>query len=174
MTIKEYIESSNGQYDKLVKRYYCPVGEKYAIIKAMVDKSIVEQQNGVRYINTFVLRQNMALAKIAIYTDLKAEQNDNNPFENYDLVIEHNLINTIDKSIGESELCELNNVCKDVVDTFNNENSVRNYIISMVEKYVSLFAGIVGMQSDRLADILMDESKSRELLIKIDEVLKKK
>ena len=45
--------------------------------------------------------------------------------------------------------------------------------MSMVEKYVTMFGMLVSNGSEKLADYLNDENKSKDLLNKLDEVLKK-
>lgn len=181
MTIKEFCEKYNKLtntelkakcFKDIIKRQYCPVGEKYSVIKAMLDKSIVEQPNGVKYIDSFVFRMNISMAMVALYTELTLDE-DVTVFENYDMAVQNHILDMIKIAITDNELKEFMSICDDLIETFDNQNSARNYIMSMVERYVTMFGMLVSNGSEKLADYLNDENKSKDLLNKLDEVLKK-
>ena len=115
---------------------------------------------------------NISMAMVALYTELTLDE-DVTVFENYDMAVQNHILDMIKIAITDNELKEFMSICDDLIETFDNQNSARNYIMSMVERYVTMFGMLVSNGSEKLADYLNDENKSKDLLNKLDEVLKK-
>lgn len=183
MTIKEFCEEYNKFataelkakcMKDVMKRVYCPIAEKYSILKAMFDKSVIEQQNGLKYVDSWVFRLNLSMAIIAMYTTLTADNNENDIFENYDLIIQNNIIDMIKIAIGEGEIGEIEEVCTDIRDNFEQQNSIRNLTLSMIEKYSSLFMDTFTKEMNNAMSKLEDDTKRPELISKLQEVFNAK
>lgn len=126
-------EESKINYAKgLVYRHYVPFGEKYMVLKGMLDKSIYTNSIGNKFINMSLSKINFTLAAISMYTliDFIKDKNEKvKAFESYDLIVSSDLLRYLLAEIGETEITELTSVNGTIVDTFNYENNnIKNYI----------------------------------------------
>lgn len=129
----------------IIWRTYCPVLEKKIVLQTILDKSIVEGPNKVKYIDCFLSKINMTIAILILYTKLDIVKNDEsktNAFQDYDLLFENKIFDKIYHIIGENELSELITINGLLMDNFHEENkSIESY----VAKYTEAFASTVGI-----------------------------
>lgn len=175
VTVSEFVKkynsfSSDTLRDKylkeIVKRTYCPVLEKRAILGLMLDNSV--NDGNVRYIDMFVNRINFIAAIISLYTNIvpdKNEEGKSKSFEMYDLLVENNIFDKILNIIGERELGELTSINGVLLDTWHNKNSTTEaYISREVERVTTIFSSIAGSGLESLATVLSDDKKMDRIL----------
>lgn len=179
---KKYAQLENEKeklelLSSVIKRTYTPILEKRVILQKMLDQSIVEQENGVRYIDMLVSRINYTMALIILYTNLEIDSKDGKgrTEDMYDSLIKNNIVSDICEYIGTQEMAELNSVNKSIIDTFYNqygstEAFVGNAIANIGQK-IGVASGWVIQQID---EIINDENKFSNISSKIQEVLNMK
>jgi len=182
MTVLEFCEeySQAGEKEKMdllslvIKRTYTPVLEKRVILQKMLDQSIVEQENGVRYIDMLVSRINYTMALIILYTNLEIDLKDGKgrTEDMYDSLVKNNIVSDICEYIGTQEMAELNSVNKSIIDTFYNQyGSTEAFIgnaIANIGQKIGVASGWVIQQID---EIINDENKFINISSKIQGVL---
>lgn len=185
MTVLEFCEEysqaeEKGKMDLLsliIKRTYTPVLEKRVILQKMLDQSVVEQENGVRYIDMLVSRINYTMALIILYTNLEIDLKDGKgrTEDMYDSLVKNNIVSDICEYIGTQEMAELNSVNKSIIDTFYNQyGSTEAFIgnaIANIGQKIGVASGWVIQQID---EIINDENKFSNISSKIQEVLNTK
>lgn len=132
----------------IIWRTYCPVLEKKIVLQTILNNSIVTGKNGIQYIDMFLSKINITTAILILYTKLKVTKDDNsqtNAFQDYDLLVESNIMNEICEIIGENELSELMSINGLLMDNFHEENKNAE---AYVAKYVNAFATTIGILAD--------------------------
>ena len=166
MTILEFVEKYNNlNSDKAkeqmlkshIKRTYCPIIEKRVVLGTMLDNSIKTTDRGVKYIDMTVSRINYTMALIALYTDLRIDQNEDKKGmidECYDSLVQNNLIQKICVMIGENEITEFASINADIIHNFEASQGslqaiVADYLFIFAEK-VGVAAGVVLENMDNI------------------------
>lgn len=150
----------------IIKRTYCPVIEKKAVLDLMLKKSINEEN--IKYIDMFVNHINFIAAIILLYTNItpdKDEQGKSKTYDMYDLLVENGIFNKILKIIGEKEISELTSINNTIIDTWNMQNSsTEAYISNLVKRFGTLFSTITDASAKSLIDILNDSEKMQSVI----------
>ena len=183
MTVIEFCEKYaqlENEKEKLellssvIKRTYTPVLEKRVVLQKMLDRSIVEQENGVRYIDMLVSRINYTMALIILYTNLEIDSKDGTgrTEDMYDSLVQYDIVSDICEYIGTKEMAELNSVNKSIIDTFYNQyGSTEAFIgnaIAAIGQKIGVASGWVIQQID---EIINNEDKFNNISSKIQGVL---
>lgn len=149
--VKEFIEEYINSDDKtsllnsIIKTKYVPIAVKQVCMQNLVKQSISESELGIKYINLFLCKVNLALCIVKLYTSLQLSTTD--VYSDYDLLTEQDLINKICLEIGKSEINELFEVNKTFIDNWNSSNkgfeSIFNNSINMITSYINnIISGI--------------------------------
>ena len=155
-----------GIVKKHVVNSYCPIAKKYAVLRDMQEKSIIEENNGIKYIEMTLHRINFTLAIVILYTDLELllkEDGTVDSFGSYDCIMENEIIPKIITIIGEVEYTELECINKAIIETFDMKN---NSFKSFMSDTIQNFGIIVGVLADdgfgKLEEIVKDENKMKK------------
>lgn len=136
ITVDEFVQefknlSTNEEKENyaksVLKRTYAPIIEKRVVLDTLLTKAIVKDENNTRFIDQLLVKVNMVLAIILLYTDLRCAYSSNEEtrtgFDDYDDLRESEAINCISFLIGESEMKELAQVQESLLQTFYNRHS---------------------------------------------------
>lgn len=149
-TIKEFVEkfeklSSDQLKENMIKsiisREYAPVLEKKVVLDAMFEKSLMEK-DGIKYVDKFLLNINMTFAILCLYTTFQFDKDGGVLFDDYDLLVKHNIFDIILMKIGKREISELTNIVNNIEETFDNMHTFEAYIAGQITRF-STMAGIV-------------------------------
>lgn len=172
MTIMEFCEKyknmnsdkAKGQMvDSHIKRKYCPVIEKMTILQMMLDNSVRESENGIKYIDMMTSKINYTLAMVALYTDLTVDKKEVNGkevganFEDYDALIETGLVGVICAAIGEEEMKEFSTVNSMLIGNFERSEG-------SLEAYVGRVVGSVGKRINDVIDLMSNPGQLADLM----------
>lgn len=117
---------------EIIYRTYCPVLEKKVALQTVLNKSVVTS-NGITHIDYFLSKINFVLAVLTLYSKLKIAENDSF-FNEYDMLYQRGLIDSIWEIIGKDELDELLNINGLVMDNYNEENcSINAYLTKSID-----------------------------------------
>jgi hypothetical protein len=143
-----------------IKRKYCPVIEKMTILQLMLEKAIATSDSGIRYINMMTSKINYTLAMIALYTDLKIDNDEDGKGRNlddYDTLVESGVVGVICAAIGEQEMQEFSNVNAMLISNFErSEGSFEVYLGRAIE-------GIKQRVND-ITDLMQDPAKLQDIV----------
>lgn len=183
ITVKEFVKGYKKLTSpELINKYvvshitktYAPLLIKKEVLTLMCEKSVVESKT--KYIDMTINKLNFIMAILSIYTDIEIEKNEEGKplsWEAYDELKSTGALDTIISAIG-SDIEELITVQKEVLDTWHIKNdSTEAYITQLIEfasRKLGVYAG-VGME--KLAEILNDETKIKEVMEIISNFLKK-
>ena len=99
-----------GMVKKHLIKDYCPIGMKYAVLRDMQEKSVVEEENGIKYLEMTLHRINYTLAIVILYTDIELllkEDGTVDTFGSYDALMSSQIMGHLINLIGEVEYAEL-------------------------------------------------------------------
>lgn len=165
------MESKAKYVSGLLVRKYAPVGMKYAALQGMLERSIVTEQNGVKYINMFVSKVNFNIAIILLYTNIdlpKQEDGSVDTYGAYDLLIESGLFKDLVDQIGENEINELLSVNKALLDSFNIMNdSVKSYVADIIQNASMVIGTFLNNNLDEILSAMNDKDKVQEFQDKV-------
>lgn len=164
------LSSSEGKEDlikSLVIREYMPVLEKKLVIQTMFDKSLVND-NGNVYVDMFINKINVTFGILAMYTRIdfnKSDDPENSLFDDYDLLMENDLLNKLFNYIPESELNQILTINDQVHETFYNKYKSTEAFVNSVIDRVSTVAGIfLESATDKLNELMQNEDVIKEML----------
>lgn len=172
--------SRDAFIQKIKKRSYVPVLEKYAILQLVNEQSVRKMENGVQYIDMFASRMNFRNALLTFYTTLtvdKDEQGTLKVAEAYDLLKKNKLWEKIDEMIGEDELTECLNINQMIMDTWHEQHSTTHAtVMEGIDHAVRTFSMMTDDGMKKLADIAEDPvkaEKAKGTIINLFEKVKK-
>lgn len=141
-SLKETNPKAVPQYcQKIIKRKYVPVMEKYASIFAGFNKSN-RTADGLTYYNSFISYVVYVMIVVNLYTSI--DRGDTDVFDAYDALKECGAIGSILLQIGESELDELERVNASIIkDTRDNEQNIYSFISAQMNKFKDIIEGFV-------------------------------
>ena len=172
------VTAQQNYLKSLIKTTYAPIMTKKYLLQLVLDKSIVEQDNGIKYIDMFISKLNLFGIILAMYTNITIEKDKNgNPMiaEAYDMLKQINVIDELYNLIGEDEIEELLSVQKTIMDTFYNQNgSTEAFIANVVDKAAQKFGISAGFAIDKLDEIVSDEKKINKIMGIIKPFINKK
>lgn len=165
----------NDYIASIMKRNYCPILEKKSVLDLMLEKSLTREEN--KTIDLFVNKLNFYAAIILLYTYIipdKDEKGVPKSYEMYDLLMEHNLMNSILEHIGEREIGELTSINGLILDNwYANNTSTKAYVNEVVNTASRRF-GIAGeLILEKLTEVLDDEIKMNKVTSVLDKMIKK-
>lgn len=184
ITVKDFVEGylnleKKEQQFEYVKghviRKYAPVLEKRVVLQTLLNKSIAVSEFGVEYLDLFISRINMVWAILILYTDIdtaKKGKDETNAFEDYDLLIENDLIEIISNIIGERELKELLSLNNLIIDAYEKQNTDLNaFVTKQVNRLGNIIGGLSEKALNRLADLVDDTDKMKVFADRFGRVL---
>ena len=184
ITVKDFVEGylnleEKEQQLEYVKghviRKYAPVLEKRVVLQTLLNKSIAVSEFGVEYLDLFISRINMVWAILILYTDIdtaKKGGDETNAFEDYDLLIENDLIEIISNIIGERELKELLSLNNLIIDAYEKQNTDLNaFVTKQVNRLGNIIGGLSEKALNRLADLVDDTDKMNVFVNRFGRVL---
>lgn len=165
----------NDYIASIMKRSYCPILEKKSVLDLMLEKSLTGKEN--KTIDLFVNKLNFYAAIILLYTYIipdKDEKGVPKSYEMYDLLMEHNLMNSILERIGEREIGELTSINGLLLDNwYANNTSTKAYVNEVVNTASRRF-GIAGeLILEKLTEVLDDEVKMNKVTSVLNKMIKK-
>lgn len=155
-------EAKKNYLKSLIRQTYCPVAEKYGILQVMVDKSITTQSDGLKYVDLFVYRINYAMGIILMYTNIVSGEK--TAMDYYDFIFQNNILEKILECIDDAEVEEVVSISSNLLVTFENKNSTMSLINRMIESNITIFAKVLSENSNKLADVLSDDSKINKII----------
>ncbi len=172
LDVKKVVENFNALKNEdskksfvagLVYRHYVPFGEKYMVLKGMLDKSTYENDNGIKYVNAVVFKIDYMLALVSMYTSidlLKDNDGKLRAFDSYDLLISSSLLPYIIGEIGDMEITEIDDINKALIDTFENENNnVANYVMTQLNNMTKIISESLNGGFSDIVKIANDKDK---------------
>lgn len=144
----------------VITRQYVPVLEKQLALQVMLDKSIVTDENHMKYIDMFLSKINLNLAIISLYTNIKCStpQEDNrSPIDDYDDFRENNVINMICSFVPEAELTELSAIQNSLIETFYNRYSSTEAVINRLMNNLDIVLKTFGESGEKFLQMLPKE-----------------
>ncbi len=184
ITVKDFVDGylnlgEKEQQFEYVKghviRKYAPVLEKRVVLQTLLNKSIAVSEFGVEYLDLFISRINMVWAILILYTDIdtaKKGKDETNAFEDYDLLIENDLIEIISNIIGERELKELLSLNNLIIDAYEKQNTDLNaFVTKQVNRLGNIIGGLSEKALNRLADLVDDTDKMKVFADRFGKVL---
>lgn len=152
-----------GIVKKHVVNPYCPIAKKYAVLRDMQEKSIIEENNGIKYIEMTLHRINYTLAIVILYTDLELllkEDGTVDSFGSYDCLMKSGIMGNLIALIGEVEYAELECINKAMLETFNiKNNSTKVFIADMIQNFGLIIGTLVNDEFGKFEEIIKDEDK---------------
>lgn len=179
MTVTDFIEKWDSAIDcrertnllkSVVKKSYVPIIEKRTMIQLAVDKATVANQNGLKYIDMFVLRFNFYLIFIPLYTTLHFFDTKENNVETkdtlkiYDLFQSRGIWDVLFEILGEAETQEMTTIQKNILDTFHNRESTME---AAIYKVGDLIGRKIGVAAGYAIENLNKVSQNKDLINKI-------
>ena len=142
--------------------------KKKYLLQVVLDKSVVEQDNGIKYIDMFVSKLNFFGIILIMYTNISIEKDENGiPMvaEAYDMLKQIGVIDELYHLIGEDEIEELLSVQKTIMDTFYNQNgSTEAFIANVVDKAAQKLGISAGFAIEKLDELASDEKKINRIM----------
>lgn len=165
----------NDYISNVIKRSYCPILTKKAVLGIMLDKSITDDD--IPTIDMFANKLNFYGAIISMYTYIIPEKNEEGvpkTYEMYDLLVENDLLNSILERVGERELGELTMINGLLLDNWYSKNaSAQAYIDNLINTASRRFGITAELILDKLNEILEDEVKMKKVMTALEKVVKK-
>lgn len=184
MTVRDFVEKYNklandtikeNLIDSVIKRHYAPILEKRAALEIAFNKCI-QEKDGVKYIDSFLVQIGLMQVILSLYTDLNTKHKENdkdNIFTDYDLLMETGIYPVIMYKIGEKDIKELMSVYSSIEETFMNQQTFEAYLAKQVTRFGELFGRVSGSGMEALAKVLADEEKMNSLMKTLEDVMKK-
>ena len=177
ISVKEFVKKYNSfssamaqqnYLESLIKTTYAPIMKKKYLLQVVLDKSVVEQDNGIKYIDMFVSKLNFFGIILIMYTDINIEKDENGiPMvaEAYDMLKQNGIVDILYNLIGEDEIEELLSVQKTIMDTFYNQNgSTEAFIANVVDKAAQKLGISAGFAIEKLDELASDEKKINRIM----------
>lgn len=157
--LSEFVEKyndaiSDAQKVKLIKEIivtnYSPISVKREVLKVALDKSIVVNDKGIKYIDMLMNKIMFTVSILSLYTNLDfvcdADGN-KSAIETYDCLMSSNIIDSLYKIIG-ADISELILVNEKILDNWYEENTTtKSFVADMVglfaDKSSEIFAAII-------------------------------
>ena len=166
-----------GIVKKHVTKDYCPIGMKYAVLRDMQEKSVVEDNNGTKYLEMTLHRINYTLAIVILYTDLELllkEDGTVDAFGSYDVLMSTQIMGYLLNLIGEVEYAELECINKSLMDTFDmKNNSFKSFMADIMQNMGVIIGTLTNDGFGRFEEIVKDESKMKKFRKELDSFLNK-
>lgn len=158
----------------VITRNYSPILEKKIILQNLFDKAIIEE-DGIQYVDSFLLHINKTQGILALYTNLdikKDKDSKTNSFDDYDELIESGVFEMILGCIGTKEINEFNMVLNHIQDTFYNKQTTEAYIAKQITRFGNLIGFGLGSGLEQLNDVLKDKDKMNVVISEINNFIK--
>lgn len=166
-----------GIVKKHVVKDYCPIGMKYAVLRDMQEKSVVEDNNGTKYLEMTLHRINYTLAIVILYTDLELllkEDGTVDAFGSYDVLMSTQIMGYLLNIIGEVEYAELECINKSLMDTFDmKNNSFKSFMADIMQNMGVIIGTLANDGFSEFEKIVEDESKMKKFRKELDSFLNK-
>ena len=166
-----------GIIKKHVTKDYCPIGMKYAVLRDMQEKSVVEDNNGTKYLEMTLHRINYTLAIVILYTDLELllkEDGTVDAFGSYDVLMSTQIMGYLLNIIGEVEYAELECINKSLMDTFDmKNNSFKSFMADIMQNMGVIIGTLANDGFSEFEKIVKDESKMKKFRKELDSFLNK-
>lgn len=166
-----------GIIKKHVTKDYCPIGMKYAVLRDMQEKSVVEDNNGTKYLEMTLHRINYTLAIVILYTDLELLLNEDgtvDAFGSYDVLMSTQIMGYLLNIIGEVEYAELECINKSLMDTFDmKNNSFKSFMADIMQNMGVIIGTLANDGFSEFEKIVKDESKMKKFRKELDSFLNK-
>ena len=166
-----------GIVKKHVTKDYCPIGMKYAVLRDMQEKSVVEDNNGTKYLEMTLHRINYTLAIVILYTDLELllkEDGTVDAFGSYDVLMSTQIMGYLLNIIGEVEYAELECINKSLMDTFDmKNNSFKSFMADIMQNMGVIIGTLANDGFSEFEKIVEDESKMKKFRKELDSFLNK-
>lgn len=166
-----------GIVKKHVTKDYCPIGMKYAVLRDMQEKSVVEDNNGTKYLEMTLHRINYTLAIVILYTDLELllkEDGTVDAFGSYDVLMSTQIMGYLLNLIGEVEYAELECINKSLMDTFDmKNNSFKSFMADIMQNMGVIIGTLANDGFGKFEEIVKDESKMKKFRKELDSFLNK-
>ena len=163
--------------EKIVDNKYAPILTKRLVLESMLKKSIVTDNNGVRYIDMFVSQINFTCAVLALYTKLElpnTDEEETNIYEQYDLLVASDMLPQIMSAINQEELNRLISVNKQVMDNFyNKEKTTEAYISRTITQFTTVLGTMCNSGLEQISQIVDDEKKMKRLAKQFEAMIEK-
>lgn len=184
--VEQFNKTESGEQNKLLmsimSRKYAPVLEKKVILQTLLNKSIVQNEGELPYIDMFLSKVNMCAALLILYTNLnmkKDNESKNTWFDDYDLLRESGALMAIFGYIDESELKEVTSIYDILINEFYERNaSTRAYMLSLVDRFANVFGEHASVQMQKFIDLVEEEDKVKSFFEKarnfVDKYINKK
>jgi len=184
MTVREFVEKYNSLVgdktkealiDSIIVRHYAPVLKKRAALELTFNKCI-EEKDGIKYINAFLVQIGLMFSVLALYTNLNCkheEGDEDNNYTDYDLLMESGIYPIIMYKIGERDIKELMNIYSTIEETFMSQQSFEAYMAKQVTRFGELIGTVGGQGMEALSKVLEDEEKMNALTKTLENVMKK-
>lgn len=178
--VKDYVKLQDislkqKMVEGIITRTYSPILEKKVVLQNLFDKAIFEE-DGVQYVDSFLLHVNKTHGILALYTNLdikKNEKSETNGFDDYDDLIESGAFEMILGLIGTREINEFNMVLKHIEETFYNKQTTESFIAKQVTRFCNLISFGLGSGLEQLNDILKDKEQLANIVSELQTVVKK-
>ena len=174
MTVKEFVEKyntlsnetlKNKLVQEIVKKEYVPILKKRLVLENMLKKSILEDKNGVRYIDMFVSKLNFTCVVLALYTNLDlTKENDYDVYNDYDLLVSNDILPKIMEEINQDEINRLLSINKQIMDTFyNKEKTTEAFINRAITQCTTVLGSMLNAGLEHYAQEDSDYSGAKNL-----------
>lgn len=153
-------EEKHNYVASAITRQYVPVLEKQLALQVMLDKSIITDENHMKYIDMFLSKINLNLAIISLYTNIKyskPHEDNRSPIDDYDDFRENNLFNMVCSFIPEAELTELSSIQNSLIETFYNKYSSTEAVLNRLMKNLDIVLKTFGESGEKLIQMLPKE-----------------
>lgn len=137
-------EAQDNYIRSIIVRNYVPILEKKLVIQSMFDKSVINEDGNI-YVDMFVNKINVTFGILTMYTRLQFVKADDTEslFDDYDLLVESNLLNEIFNCIEERELTQILTINDQVHETFYNKHKSTEAFVNSVVTRVKDMASIM-------------------------------
>lgn len=172
MTVKEFVEKYNTLQNSVLKNKlikatishkYVPVLKKRLVLENMLQKSIIEDKNGTRYIDMFVNKINFVCVILALYTNLDLTKKDENDvYNNYDLLVSSGLLDIIMEEINQDEINRLLSINEQIMNTFyNKEKTTEAYVNKAITQFTTILGSMCNSGLEQFSQVIDDETKMK-------------
>lgn len=154
------IDAQENYIKSIVIRSYMPVLGKKLVIQNMFDKSIVNE-NGNIYVDMFINKINITFGILTMYTKLdftRLDEEDASIFDDYDLLVESDLLNKIFAHIPEKELTQILTINDQVHETFYNKyKSTEAFVNSLINRFSTASGLLIESANNYLTELMKDK-----------------
>lgn len=177
MTVKEFVEkykknTSSDTINSIVKSNYLPYAHKCNLCKRIIQAThYITTDDGTKEFNVDSTAKHMLfyLNIVDKYTNIDIDFNKS--VEEYDLLAQENLIESIKLALPDYEISELYNVLEMTErDVMTNEYEIHSFISRQTERFGNLLGISLSPILDKMTDVIenLDAKKLANALEKID------